>query len=174
MFGIQVSLEKVLTVSGVNIDELSRRKQVLLVFLRHFGCTFCREAMEEIAELDAQVDHNKVDIVLVHMATNEVAQRYFQKYKISHLDHISDPECLLYKQFGLVKGNFNQLFGFRSWIRGLDAGSIKGHGWGVQLGDGFQMPGVFTILEGKVVSEFRHRFVSDKPDYKSMVDCSIS
>ena len=137
-------------------------------------CTFCREAMEEIAELDAQVDHNKVDIVLVHMATNEVAQRYFQKYKISHLDHISDPECLLYKQFGLVKGNFNQLFGFRSWIRGLDAGIIKGHGWGVQLGDGFQMPGVFTILEGKVVSEFRHRFVSDKPDYKSMVDCSIS
>jgi peroxiredoxin len=174
MFGIQVSLEKVLTVSGVNIDELSRQKQVLLVFLRHFGCTFCREAMEEIAELDAQVDHNKVDIVLVHMATNEVAQRYFQKYKISHLDHISDPECLLYKQFGLVKGNFNQLFGFRSWIRGLDAGIIKGHGWGVQLGDGFQMPGVFTILEGKVVSEFRHRFVSDKPDYKSMVDCSIS
>ena len=174
MFGIQVSLEKVLTVSGVNIDELSRRKQVLLVFLRHFGCTFCREAMEEIAELDAQVDHNKVDIVLVHMATNEVAQRYFQKYKISHLDHISDPECLLYKQFGLVKGNFNQLVGFRSWIRGLDAGIIKGHGWGGQLGDGFQMPGVFTILEGKVVSEFRHRFVSDKPDYKSMVDCSIS
>ena len=80
----------------------------------------------------------------------------------------------MYRQFGLVKGNFNQLFGFRSWIRGLDAGIIKGHGWGVQLGDGFQMPGVFTIFEGKVVSEFRHRFVSDKPDYKSMVDCAVN
>ena len=36
------------------------------------------------------------------------------------------------------------------------------------------MPGVFTIFEGKVVSEFRHRFVSDKPDYKSMVDCAVN
>lgn len=174
MFGVQLGLNKVVTAAGINIDELSHQKQVLLVFLRHFGCTFCREAMEEIAELDAQVDHHKVDIILVHMATNEVAQRYFQKYKISHLDHISDTECQLYRQFGLVKGNFNQLFGFRSWIRGLDAGIIKGHGWGVQLGDGFQMPGVFTIFEGKVVSEFRHRFVSDKPDYKSMVDCAVN
>lgn len=165
------ALHSIKTHSGKSIVDLSQDLQVLLVFLRHFGCTFCREALEEMATLDQKLKDHHIEIVLVHMAEPGIAINYFEKYKISHLDHVSDPECKYYQSFGLLKGKFNQLFGFRSWIRGVDAGIIKGHGWGVQLGDGFQMPGVFTIYKGKIVSEFRHRYASDKPNYIDMVSC---
>jgi peroxiredoxin len=171
MSSMQEELKTMQTHSGKSVVELSKKKQVLLVFLRHFGCTFCREALEEISELNKTTDPELAEIILVHMAEPSIAMTYFERYKISHLEHISDPGCRYYQAFGLVKGRFNQLFGFRSWIRGVDAGILKGHGWGVQLGDGFQMPGVFTVLDGKIVSEFRHQYVSDKPDYRSMISC---
>ncbi|MEO6189338.1 MAG: SelL-related redox protein [Saprospiraceae bacterium] len=165
------ALENISTVNGQNLLEISQSKKVLLIFLRHFGCSFCREALAEIHRIDEAKKHKNFEIILVHMAAEDVAFDYFKKFNISNLDHISDPECHLYDAFGLTKANFNQLFGFRSWIRGIETGIIKGHGWGMQLGDGFQMPGIFTISKGKIISEFRHKFPSDKPDYEKLISC---
>lgn len=161
----------VMTFHKKNLIELSYNKKVMLVFLRHFGCSFCREALADIRDLDANKNSKNVEIVLIHMSTPEIAEEYFKKYSLDHLDQISDPECKLYESFGLFKANFNQLFGFRSWIRGIETGLIKGHGWGKQLGDGFQMPGIFTLSKGKIVSEFRHKYPSDKPDYEQLMNC---
>ncbi len=153
------------------ILELSAHKKVVLIFLRHFGCSFCREAMNDIYKFDQKLNKKYYEIIPVHMAAPDVAREYFKKYKIAHLDHISDTECRLYAAFHLSKANFNQLFGFRSWVRGIETGLIKGHGWGMQLGDGFQMPGIFVIHKEKIISEFRHKFPSDKPDYEKLIGC---
>lgn len=99
------------------------------------------------------------------MSSMSIAENFFKKMDLGDIENISDPDCELYQSFGLTKGTFNQLFGFRSWIRGFDAGLVKGHGFGVLLGDGFQMPGVFTIQNGKVTNSFIHKYSSDKPDY---------
>ena len=163
----------VLTASGHTLNELSYERPVLLVFLRHFGCTFCREAMSDIKERKSEIQSRGVNIVMVHMASEEVATDYFKKYDIDDLDSISDPECALYQSFGLVKGNFKQLFGLRSWIRGFDAGVMQGHGVGPMLGDGFQMPGVFLIKDGKVENSFVHKFASDRPDYQELLNCCV-
>ena len=56
-------------------------------------------------------------------------------------------------------------------MRGFTAGVINGHGVGSQLGDGFQMPGVFIIREGEVREEFIHKLASDRPDYEQLVKC---
>ncbi|MBK6699205.1 MAG: redoxin domain-containing protein [Saprospiraceae bacterium] len=163
-------LKDMKTNEGYSLMEISNQKNVLLVFLRHFGCSFCREAMQEISILDKDLDHESTAIILVHMSSEEIAVNYFRRYKIEHLLRISDLDCTYYKHFGLIKGTFNQLFGFRSWVRGIEASLIKGHGWGHQLGDGFQMPGVFFISKGKILSEFKHKYASDKPDYLSMMN----
>lgn len=161
------------TKSGKSIIELSFEKPVLLVFLRHFGCSFCREAMADIRERKDQITNRGVNIILVHMATHEVAEEYFEKYELDDLDSISDPNCEMYQSFGLVKGNFKQLFGLRSWIRGFEAGVVQGHGVGPMLGDGFQMPGVFLIKDGKIENRFIHQFASDRPDYSGLLDCCV-
>lgn len=160
------------TQHGYSVADLSRMRPVLLVFLRHFGCTFCREAMGEISAERDRLEAANVEIVLVHMGEPEVADKYFKKYKLEGVNNISDPDCAFYKSFGLLKGNFHQLFGLQSWVRGFDAGVIQGHWVGYrQLGDGFQMPGAFSIRDGEVQGSFVHKVASDKPDYWELVNC---
>ncbi len=159
------------TNSGATLGALSHKKPVLLVFLRHFGCTFCREALSDLSDVREEIEDRGVQIVFVHMTNREIADRYFTRYELEGVEHISDPDCNYYKAFGLVKGNLTQLFGLHSWIRGFSAGVVQGHGVGVQqLGDGFQMPGIFIIQHNKIVESFIHKLASDRPNYLQLVD----
>lgn len=166
--------KSMMTNEGSNILELSNNKPVLLVFLRHFGCTFCREALEELSNKKDKLAEDGIELVFVHMADNETADRYFKRYKLDGRPHVSDPSCDWYQKFGLVKGNFNQLFGLNVWMRGIQAGMLKGHGIGSYVGDGFQMPGVFMIQNGCVQEKFVHNNVSDKPDYERLAACCVA
>ena len=165
-------LGAMLTDSGESLFNLSMEKPVLLVFLRHFGCTFCREALADIANSRDEIEEMGIQIVFVHMTENEIANRYVNRYGLEGNAHISDPECRFYRAFGLLKGSFTQLFGLQSWIRGFKAGVLDGHGVGThQLGDGFQMPGVFVISDGEIKESFIHKMASDRPDYMDLVKC---
>lgn len=164
-------LGQMVTNEGVNLYDLSGAKPVLLVFLRHFGCTFCREALADIAEEREKIESSGSELVFVHMTENEIAERYFNRYCLEGVQHISDPGCIYYSEFGLVKGNFTQLFGLQSWIRGFSAGVVAGHGIGTQLGDGFQMPGAFVIQDGRIINSFIHKLASDRVDYLDLVSC---
>ncbi|MBK8449761.1 MAG: redoxin family protein [Saprospiraceae bacterium] len=164
-------IQNMITNDGNSVFDQSNKSDVLLVFLRHFGCTFCREALEELSTLQNEGKFQNTQLILVHMSNEEIAAKYFERYHLNHVLRVADPDCKFYKQFGLLKGTFNQLFGFRSWFRGIEAGLIKGYGFGMQLGDGFQMPGVFLISNGKILSSFIHKYASDKPNYLKMVSC---
>ncbi len=166
-------LDKMVTNTGATLLELSERQPVLLVFLRHFGCTFCREALADIANRREDIEAGGTQIVFVHMTENEIAERYFMRYKLEGATHISDPERKYYAAFGLVRGNLTQLFGLQSWIRGFEAGVLEGHGVGPLLGDGFQMPGVFVIKDGEIRESFIHKLASDRPDYEELVKCCV-
>ncbi len=168
---LQVVMDGMTTNTGDSLRSLSEGKPVLLVFLRHFGCTFCREALADIARVRRELEDSGIRLIFVHMTDFETAKRYFHRYDLEGAVHISDPHCEYYAAFGLVKGNFTQLFGLQSWIRGFQAGVLDGHGVGVQLGDGFQMPGVFVIQDGEVKSSFIHKLASDRPDYMDLVKC---
>ncbi|MEM6879096.1 MAG: peroxiredoxin-like family protein [Bacteroidota bacterium] len=163
-------LDKMVTVTGESVMEISRNQPVLLVFLRHFGCTFCREALADLSKSKSEIARFGSKLVLVHMSDQETAERYFRKYQLEESLHVSDPSCHFYRAFGLTKGSPKQLFGLQSWIRGFEAGVVKGHGVGTrQLGDGFQMPGVFVINNGQVAAAFVHKLASDRPEYVDLV-----
>jgi peroxiredoxin len=158
--------------SEASLYDLSQEKAVLVVFLRHFGCSFCREAIDDIAKKKADFENRGLDIVMVHMSpTQKTAEQFFKKYKLMPVNHISDPECELYRTFGLGKGNPQQLFGLMNWIRGFQASVVEGHGFaihGVEIGDGFQMPGVFIIHKGKIKNSYIHNHAWDRPDYEAI------
>lgn len=165
-------LQTAITQQGQSIDEKSLKGSVLLVFLRHFGCVFCREAIKDLSKKRKGLADRGVEIVFVHMSDNETAQEYFDRYNITGVDSISDPSCALYQQFGLMKGRPGQLFGLKNWVRGFEVFvkdptivSVK------QIGDGFQMPGVFLIKDSEVKQSFIHKSAADKPDYDQIVDC---
>ena len=167
-----ISLRSMRTHGGETIAALSERQPVLLVFLRHFGCTFCREAMADLAARREEFEACGIRLVLVHMTEPSVAEKWFERYRLTGVDHVADQTCEYYGVFELTKGNFHQLFGLHAWIRGFDAGVVQGHWVGTQqLGDGFQMPGVFSIHKGRVAERFVHKLASDRPDYWSLLEC---
>ena len=149
---------------GITLDELSQEQPVMVVFLRHFGCTFCREAIDDLAAVQQQIEQLGFKIALVHMSSWEDAEKVLAGKNLSGLHHFSDPNCEIYRAFGLKRGNFLQLFGPQVWWRGVQA-SLNGHMVGKLAGDGFRMPGVFYLFQGEIWGSVRHRTAADRPDY---------
>lgn len=163
-------LEAIYTNEDEDLYSLSKKQPVMLVFLRHFGCTFCREALSDISKLRDDLEKRNVRLVLVHMSEDDLATRYFKKYKLVPVAHISDPDLSLYDLFGLSKGSFGQLFGLKVIRRTLTAGVLAGHGLGAPHGNPNQMPGVFIIKDGAVQRKFIHHSAADRPVYLDLLE----
>ncbi|MBK8624997.1 MAG: redoxin domain-containing protein [Saprospiraceae bacterium] len=165
------NLSLIKTNKGNSIAALSDQSPVLLVFLRHFGCVFCKDSMHEIAKKKEKLVKEGIKIVLVHMSDYKTATGYFKKFNIQDLEQVSDIDCKYYGAFGLVKGSFSQLFGLKTWIRGFEIATTKQMLPGlVRIGDGLQMPGIFLIKDGIVIESFIHNSVADKPNYDSFIE----
>jgi peroxiredoxin len=165
------------TSTGETLGEMADQRPILLVFLRHFGCSFCREAISDISKRKNNLEAEGVKVVMVHMAADEkTAVSFFKKYKLWPVAHMLDPNKQFYAAFGLGRGTPQQLFGLMNWIRGFQAGVVEGHGFayhGEEMGDGFQMPGVFMLHKGKIISSFIHQHAWDRPDYDEIVNSCV-
>lgn len=169
-----IDFKSIITNKGQNLSDLSNGQKVLLIFLRQLNCVFCRDALKTLAKKKDYFINASTDIVFVHMADYEIANLYFDKFNLSGYQHISDISCDLYQEFGLVKGNFSQLFGLQNVIRGFEV-TMKGTFIALnQIGDGFQMPGMFLIEDSEIKGQFVHRNASDVPDYEKIVNCCDS
>ena len=171
----QQPLDEVLAIhetnSGESLLELNMEKPVLLVFLRHFGCTFCRETLRDLSKLQQEVEERNTLLVLVHMMPTEVADIELRKFGLQNIQHVSDPEQLMYKQFRLRRGTLKQLLGLDVILRGLKVGIKDNLGIGKEMGDSFQMPGVFLVNNGKIVKKYIHKTAADVPPYQDLLLC---
>jgi peroxiredoxin len=158
------------TQSDKSVLSIANQKPIMLIFLRHFGCQFCREAMDDLSKLRPRLNALNTELILVHMAENKVAETYLKKFNLEDINHISDPDCRFYTAFGLKKGNFTQIFGIQSWIRGYSVRVKYGSEIGKYLGDNFQLPGAFVIFEGKILDSFINKYPSDRPNYDGLLD----
>ncbi len=150
---------------GATLAELSTDRPTLVVFLRHAGCTFCREALGDLSRCRRAIEAEGVRLAIVHMSEPLRATMRFEDHNLSDIHRYSDQECLLYRAFGLNRGTFAQLFGLRVLRRGFVAAVYRGCGIGLLEGDGFQLPGVVLLYRGHVLAEFRASSAADRPDY---------
>lgn len=168
----QLSWEQALTLPrshrGATLRELSRQSPVMVVFLRHAGCTFCREALSDLAEQRLDLQRQGVQIAVVHMSPPLQATQLFAHYGLDDVHRFSDVDCQLYRAFGLRRGRVGQLAGWRVLLRGLFVAFFQGHGIGGLQGDGWQMPGVFLLRDGRIVGTFQHASAADRPDYRQL------
>ncbi|MBK8723081.1 MAG: redoxin domain-containing protein [Saprospiraceae bacterium] len=165
-------LKQMLTQNNQSVYEISTKKRVMLVFLRHFGCFFCRETLDELSKFFEELSKNNTQLIFVHMSENQVAEQYFVKYGLNDIQHVSDKECYYYNMFKLGKATTKQLLNLQSFIRGFDSAFIKGRGGALpneKTGDEYQMPGIFIIDNGLITNQFIHKTPSDKPDYNNLI-----
>ncbi|MFU8827886.1 MAG: SelL-related redox protein [Phycisphaerales bacterium] len=156
-----------------SLRELSEAGPLLIVFLRHLGCTFCREAVADIAKQRKEIEADGTQICFVYMphhnkdesAGSDAASAFFEKYGVADVHRIADPTQTLYQAFELRRGSIRELFGLKVWWRGFIATAFGLHMVGRMVGDGFQMPGVFLIRDGKIERAYRHQTAADRPNY---------
>jgi len=167
-----LELASIRTSQGHTLAELSAKGPVMLVFLRHFGCTFCRHTLSQLKYEEKCLAERGTKTVLVHMTNDDVATDELNRFGLGHMERISDPDCELYERFGLEKGTWNELMGPKVLYRGIVLGLLKGLGIGAEKGDMMQLPGIFLINRGRVVKAFRHQTAADMPDiaFLSQVD----
>lgn len=168
------ALRNVRDEKGRVLSEVFAKRKVLLVFVRHSGCTFCREALKQLQAVKPKLDKANILLAVVHLGPPGDPDDFFKRYKLGDdVIRISNPECTLFRAFGLMRGHFRQLFGWRVWLRGFQSAILAGNGFGKLVGDGFQMPGAFLLEDGKVVAEHRHKNAADEPDYWQIA-CKVS
>lgn len=150
---------------GRKLADASMEAPLVLVFLRHFGCTFTRQILRGLQELEKQAKQHNATLVLVHMLQSGQEIDYLGQN--SNVVRIADPRCELYRSFGLGKGGFIELFGPHVWWRGAIA-VFKGCGMGHLAGDGLQMPGAFVFHQGKVIASQPAQSAADLPNLEAL------
>jgi peroxiredoxin len=161
----ETALATARTNAGPSVTELSQQTPVLLVFLRHAGCTFCREALADLAQQRTAIEKAGTQLVLVHLGDDATFGDFAAGYGLGDVPRVSDPERRLYRALGLRRASLAEMLDPRMWWRGLQAAILEKHGFGGAQGDVAQMPGVFLIKDGRVVTGYAHRSPADRPDY---------
>jgi len=143
-------------------------RPTLVILLRSFGCTFCREAMADVAAAKDAIRKAGADVAFVHGGTASDAAPWFEKFGLGDVLTISDPSLAHYRAFGLGRTTIGALVDPRVWTRG--AACALSHGFGPQTPAMLrQLPGVFLVHGERVISSYRHSSPADRPDYLSLV-----
>ena len=62
------------TETGRTLLDLVDESPLLLIFLRHFGCSFCRQTLDDVSRIRAQIEARGIRPVFVHLGTPERAK----------------------------------------------------------------------------------------------------
>lgn len=156
--------------NGQSLAELSRRRPVLAICLRHGGCPFCRQTLAELAARKKELETAGIVAVLVHLMTDDDARELFARYSLDDHPRIADPQGRLFDALGLSRGSLWQVAGPAAWWHGTKA-VLGGHLPGRPRGDVFRLPGAFLIRDGKVERRLTESGVSHaQPEYSELLD----
>ena len=161
------AIERAVDQYGISVLHRSVQQPVMLVFLRHMGCTFCLQTLQDLQRNMPKLRERGIEPVVVHMSDDEEARSVMLKYGLEIVPRVSDPTQSMYRSFELSRGTLLQLFGPKTWIEGLKA-TLRGNVVSGLKGDGFQMPGVFVIQNGQVIHGHRHRSAGERVDIPAL------
>ena len=165
---LAAALELLRDERGRSLRAVSDDRPTLVLLLRHSGCTFCRQALADLADRQAAIERAGVAVAVVGMAPSSERLRAFgARFGVTSASWFADPDRILYRALELRQGTLAQLFGPRVWAAGFLA-ALRGHGIGPLEGDGFQMPGAFVIERGRVVRAYRHPTAADRPNLEDL------
>jgi hypothetical protein len=159
-------------IGGVNLHASTLGEQIgagnatLLVFLRHYGCIFCKEmvrdlksARESIADYPDLLFFGQGDL----QETKAFADKIWPEIPL-----VSDSDRQFFTGMGLGKGSVYQMFGPSVWACGIRAGLKGNFQWRV-IGDIWTMPGVFAVnRSGEILWKHEFEHIAEHPDWKKI------
>lgn len=155
------------SVTGVGLSPGTLRDQLgedltLLVFLRHFGCMFCRET---VTDLRAASESNAAfPPVLFFTQSSATEGRAFLRRYWPQARAVADPELSFYDLFDVRRASFVEALGPKV-IAARSRAVRKGLENGPRSGDIWRMPGVFAVANEEIVWAHRASHAADHPDF---------
>lgn len=149
----------------VQLSSLWQERTLLLAFTRHFGCTQCKEMLDELVAGRQRIDQAGLNIAVITQGTPE-ATAVFAKQYAPGLLCLSDPERKSYEAYGLERGNLFQTFlNPRIWNAISHA---RKKGYEVEMPpagqDPMQMSGTFIISKtGRIELPYYYDHIADHP-----------
>lgn len=157
----------VLSLDGnpVPVSSLWSQRPLLLAFTRHFGCTQCKEMLEELSQGKQRIEEAGLNIAVVTQGTPAITAIFASEYAPG-LATYSDPERKAYEAFGLERGNLFQTF-LNPKVWSAVAKSSK-KGYAVEPApagqDAMQMSATFIInQQGKIILPYYYDHIADHP-----------
>lgn len=150
---------------AVRLSELWASRPLLLAFTRHFGCTQCKEMLDELSAGKERIEAAGLNIAVITQGTPE-ATALFARTFAPGLLCLADPERKAYRAYGLERGNlFQTFFNLKVWKAIARA---KEKGYKVEMPpegqDAMQMSGTFIIGQnGHIELPYYYDNIADHP-----------
>jgi hypothetical protein len=152
---------------GVSISEHSHAAPMLLVLLRHVGCSFCRKALHELSISMKHITGCGYRVGLVHMDPDADMQEQLSLYGLETLPRFHDPDRALYQALGLHRAPVLSVFNRSLWRKGNEA--RKKYGVALPKSDPRQLPGAFLIDQGLIVAGEATLSPDEHPDFLALL-----
>jgi peroxiredoxin len=160
----------------VQLSSLWVQQPLLLAFTRHFGCTQCKEMLEELVAGRERIEKAGLGIAVITQGTPETTALFAQKFAPGLLC-LSDPERKAYQAYGLERGNLFQTFLNPKVWSAISKSRKKGYPVDPPPPgqDAMQMSGVFIISkEGRVELPYYYDYIADHPSLDLLLSGVLS
>ena len=145
----------------VRLSDLWSRQPLVLVFLRHFGCIFCREQLALLRQDYPRFTDAGAQIACVGQGAPPVAKAISILLDLPFPVLTCGDDLRVFDAWGLKRAGLGQVLGLSVIVRGIGA-MVHGHRQSKVVGDGLQMPGTFVVdKQGIVRFGYRSKNVAD-------------
>jgi peroxiredoxin len=149
----------------VQLSSLWRERPLLLAFTRHFGCTQCKEMLDELRDGVDRIQAAGLGIAIVLQGNPKESAKFAETFAPGLLC-LADPERRAYTAYGLERGDLFQTF-LNPRVWSAVSKSTK-KGYRVEPPppgqDAMQMSGTFIISrQGKIELPYYYDHIADHP-----------
>jgi peroxiredoxin len=149
----------------VRLSTLWQDQPLLLAFTRHFGCTQCKEMLDELVERRGKIEKAGLSLAVINQGTPEISALFAEKFAPGLL-MLCDPERKVYEAYGLERGNLFQTFLNPKVWKAISKARKKGYQveTAPQGQDAMQMSGTFIIsTSGQILLPYYYDHIADHP-----------
>jgi peroxiredoxin len=140
----------------------------VLVFLRHFGCMFCRDLATQLRESHDEFRDRGYQVVAIGQGTPLRSAKFRADYRLP-FPVLGDPGLESYRLYGLTTGSFGGFLQPKAYKAGVRA-MLHGIFPGRPDGDINQNPGVFLIdRNGSILRQQVGKHAGDFPTAREIL-----
>ncbi len=152
----------------VRLGTLWQQRSVVLVFVRHFGCVFCRAQVAELSAALPQIRARAAELVLIGTGDVQAAREFRSDFDLD-VPVFADPELTTFRALPLQRGfkTVLTLSVMKRAVKTLQDGFRQGK----TQGDVWQQGGVFILGPG---DREHYRYISAEAGDHPTVEAILS